>query len=219
MKKVEVSPSILSANFLNLEKDILDVYKGGAKYLHFDVMDGHFVPNISFGSVILKQISKEHLLINDVHLMITDPDKYLLDFINSGADIITFHYEALNSDEEIFALINRIKSYKVKVGISIKPNTNVDAIVKFLPFVDLVLVMSVEPGFGGQKFMFNSVEKIKNLFKIREESNCNFLIEVDGGINNETSKLCIEAGVDILVAGSYIYNKEDKKAAIESLIG
>lgn len=219
MKKVEVSPSILSANFLNLEKDILDVYRGGAKYLHFDVMDGHFVPNISFGSVILKQISKEHLLINDVHLMITDPNKYLLDFINSGADIITFHYEALNSDEEIFALINRIKSYKVKAGISIKPNTNVDAIVKFLPFVDLVLVMSVEPGFGGQKFMFNSVEKIKNLVKIREESNRNFLIEVDGGINNETSKLCIEAGVDILVAGSYIYNKEDKKAAIESLIG
>lgn len=219
MKKVEVSPSILSANFLNLEKDILDVYKGGAKYLHFDVMDGHFVPNISFGSVILKQISKEHLLINDVHLMITDPDKYLLDFINSGADIITFHYEALKSDEEIFALINRIKSYKVKVGISIKPNTNVDAIAKFLPFVDLVLVMSVEPGFGGQKFMFNSVEKIKNLVKIREESDYNFLIEVDGGINNETSKLCIEAGVDILVAGSYIYNKEDKKAAIESLIG
>ena len=219
MKKVEVSPSILSANFLNLEKDILDVYKGGAKYLHFDVMDGHFVPNISFGSVILKQISKEHLLINDVHLMITDPDKYLLDFINSGADIITFHYEALKSDDEIFALINRIKSYKVKVGISVKPNTNVDAIAKFLPFVDLVLVMSVEPGFGGQKFMFNSVEKIKNLVKIREESDYNFLIEVDGGINNETSKLCIEAGVDILVAGSYIYNKEDKKAAIESLIG
>ena len=219
MKKVEVSPSILSANFLNLEKDILDVYKGGAKYLHFDVMDGHSVPNISFGSVILKQISKEHLLINDVHLMITDPDKYLLDFINSGADIITFHYEALKSDDEIFALINRIKSYKVKVGISVKPNTNVDAIAKFLPFVDLVLVMSVEPGFGGQKFMFNSVEKIKNLVKIREESDYNFLIEVDGGINNETSKLCIEAGVDILVAGSYIYNKEDKKAAIESLIG
>lgn len=219
MKKVEVSPSILSANFLNLEKDILDVYKGGAKYLHFDVMDGHFVPNISFGSVILKQISKAHLLINDVHLMITDPDKYLLDFINSGADIITFHYEALKSDDEIFALINRIKSYKVKVGISIKPNTNVDAIAKFLPFVDLVLVMSVEPGFGGQKFMFNSVEKIENLVKIRGESGYNFLIEVDGGINNETSKLCIEAGVDILVAGSYIYNKEDKKAAIESLIG
>lgn len=218
MRKVEVSPSILSANFLNLDKDIKDVYFGGAKYLHFDVMDGHFVPNISFGSSILKQISKEHLLINDVHLMISEPNKYLDDFIKSGADIITFHYEAFNNDEDIINLIRKIKNNNVKAGISIKPATPVEKIEKFLKDIDLVLVMSVEPGFGGQKFMFNSVEKIKKLYTIRNEGNYHYLIEVDGGINNETSKLCIEAGVDILVAGSYIYNKENKKEAIESLI-
>ena len=219
MKKVEVSPSILSANFLELEKDILDVYLGGAKYLHFDVMDGHFVPNISFGPYILSQISKKHYLINDVHLMISDPLKYADEFIKSGADIITFHYEAYDDETKIYQLIDKIKSNHVKVGISIKPKKEVKKIIKFLPLVDLVLVMSVEPGFGGQKFIEDSLNKIKELDKLRKENNFLYLIEVDGGINQETSLLCKEAGVDILVAGSYIYNKDNRKMAIESLIG
>ena len=219
MKKVEVSASILSANFLELEKDILDVFEGGSKYLHFDVMDGHFVPNISFGPYILSQISKKHLLINDVHLMISDPLKYVDEFIKSGADIVIFHYESYDDETKIYQLIDKIKSNHVKVGISIKPKTEVEKIIKFLPLVDLVLVMSVEPGFGGQKFMDDSLIKIKQLDELRKENNFTYLIEVDGGINKETSLLCKEAGVDILVAGSYIYNKDNRKMAIESLIG
>ena len=187
MKKVEVSASILSANFLELEKDILDVFEGGSKYLHFDVMDGHFVPNISFGPYILSQISKKHLLINDVHLMISDPLKYVDEFIKSGADIVTFHYESYDDETKIYQLIDKIKSNHVKVGISIKPKTEVEKIIKFLPLVDLVLVMSVEPGFGGQKFMGDSLIKIKQLDELRKENNFTYLIEVDGGINKETS--------------------------------
>jgi len=217
MNKVEVSPSILSADFKNLDKDIKDIILAGAKYLHFDVMDGNFVNNISFGIPVLKSLKDgNYPLIFDVHLMINDPRKYVLDFINAGADIITFHYEAINK-QEIKPLINFIHSYHKMVGISIKPDTDVKVLDSFLSYLDLVLIMSVEPGFGGQKFMSNSLSKINYLSKIKEENHHKYLIEVDGGINELTSKECIKVGVDILVAGSYIFKSKDRIEAIRSL--
>ena len=218
-KEIIIAPSILSADFLNLKKEIKDVYEGGAKFLHFDVMDGHFVPNISFGAPILKCISKNKLLFNDVHLMIDNPQKYAIDFIKAGADLITFHYEAMHSNEEIIGFINFLKSNDVKAGLSIKPNTKVEQIKDFLPLIDLVLVMSVEPGFGGQKFNEIALDKIEELDIIRRQSGFKYLIEVDGGINKETGLLCKTKGVDVLVAGSYIYNKDNRKEAIDSLLG
>ena len=218
-KEIIIAPSILSADFLNLEKEIKDVHEGGAKFLHFDVMDGHFVPNISFGAPILKCISKNKLLFNDVHLMIDNPQKYAIDFIKAGADLITFHYEAMHSNEEIIDFVNFLKSNDVKAGLSIKPNTKVEQIKEFLPLIDLVLVMSVEPGFGGQKFNEIALDKIETLDKIRRQNDFKYLIEVDGGINKETGLLCKTKGADVLVAGSYIYNKDNRKEAIDSLLG
>lgn len=206
MRKVYISPSILSADFKNLERDILLVQKFGAEYLHFDVMDGAFVDNISFGVPVLKSISNSHNMINDVHIMIKEPLKFAKAFLEAGADVLTFHYEACNNDKEINQIIDVIHSYSKKAGISIKPNTPVEVLLPYLDKIDLVLIMSVEPGFGGQQFMFESVEKIKYLRQIIDKNNLNTLIEVDGGINNITAPIVKEAGVDILVAGSYIFN-------------
>lgn len=217
MKSVEIAPSILSANFLKLGDEIKDVYLSGAKYLHFDVMDGHFVPNISFGAPILKWISKNKKMILDVHLMISDPLKYVFSFAEAGADIITFHYECYDDETKILECINKIRENNVKVGMSIKPNTGVEEVIKFLPLLDLVLVMSVEPGFGGQKFIESSLAKIKELKKYREANNLDFMIEVDGGINKETGALSRAAGADVLVAGSFIFNNINRKEAIDSL--
>ena len=218
MKKIFIAPSILSADFKNLEKEISSLKEEGASYLHFDVMDGHFVNNISFGPYVLKCIKDVTSLIIDVHLMITDPKKYYLEFVKNGANIITFHYEAIKK-EEILPLIELIHKEGVKVGLSIKPNTEVEKIKKFLPYLDLVLVMSVEPGFGGQEFMINSLNKIEILDKIRKEYSYHFLIEVDGGINDKTSKKCIEKGADILVSGSYIFKAKSRSKAISLLKG
>lgn len=171
----------------NLEKEITNLKEEGVDYLHFDVMDGHFVKNISFGSYVLSCIKDTSNLINDVHLMIDNPKLYYQDFINAGADIITFHYEAIEKSD-ILPLIKEIKSKGVKVGLSIKPSTKVDLIKDFLKELDLVLVMSVEPGFGGQKFIEDSLNKIKELDNLRRKLNLNFLIEVDGGVNDLTSK-------------------------------
>ena len=217
MKKICVAPSILSANFAKLGEEIKLVESLGAEYLHFDVMDGHFVPNISFGVPVFKSIASIHLMTNDVHLMITDPKKYIKSFADAGADIITFHYEACHSDDEVRELIYMIHELGIRAGMSIKPKTPVEVCAPFIEDLDLILIMSVEPGFGGQEFMPEALDKISYLRNYIDEYQCDCLIEVDGGINGETGQLCIEAGVDILVAGSYLFGKEDIKERMESL--
>ncbi len=207
-----VAPSILSCNFNNLLDDVKSISE--AKYLHIDVMDGHFVPNISFGPCVFKNLRDYCNQIFDCHLMIEEPLKYIKDYANSHADIITFHYEAKSN---ILDTINEIRKYNCKVGLSIKPNTKVEEINKYLPLVDLVLVMSVEPGFGGQKFMPIALDKIKYLYDYRKNNNLNYLIEVDGGINYETSKYCLDAGCDIAVAGSFIFNNTNRNEIIKNI--
>ena len=210
---VKVAPSILSANFNNLIEEIKSV--DNAKYLHIDVMDGKFVPNITIGPLVMKNFKKEiNNMVMDVHLMIADPVKYAPEFAKAGADIITFHYEAVKFAEPA---IEEIKKIGVKVGISIKPLTDINVLDDLLDKVDLVLIMSVEPGFGGQEFIPSALDKIRYLADKRKEKGYNYLIEVDGGINKETAKLCAEAGVDILVAGSYIFKSNNRRALIEEI--
>ncbi|MGI6710648.1 MAG: ribulose-phosphate 3-epimerase [Bacilli bacterium] len=210
-----VAPSILSADFSNLLKEVKEVQKNGAQFLHIDVMDGHFVPNISLGAVVFKDLKGKVDIIFDVHLMISDPAKYATDFVKAGADYITFHVEAVDNPKEI---VKYIKSLGVKVGISIKPNTNVQSIYSVLSEVDLVLVMSVEPGFGGQKFMDSALEKISKLKELKEKNNYHYLIQVDGGINEETAKKVADAGVEVIVAGTYIFKSTDRKKVIKDLL-
>ena len=214
MNKIIVSPSILSADFANLERDIKCVEKNGADWIHVDVMDGHFVPNITIGIPVVKSIKKVTELPLDVHLMIENPQKYVEDFAKSGADIITFHYEAVVHDE-IKPLIEKIKTFGVKVGLSIKPKTKASEIFEFLPYIDLLLVMTVEPGFGGQSFMGNCAQKIQEIKEVNK--NEELIIQVDGGINDKTAKICKDYGATSLVAGSYIYNAQDVKEKIASL--
>ncbi|MCD7808454.1 MAG: ribulose-phosphate 3-epimerase [Erysipelotrichaceae bacterium] len=211
---VKISPSVLSANFANLKKDI-DSIKDDCEYIHYDVMDGHFVPNISFGYSILNDLNKICDNYLDVHLMISEPFKYAQNFIDAGADLLTFHYEAMNNNQEIFDFIHYLHTNHVDAGISIKPDTPVEVLLPFLDDIDLVLVMSVEPGFGGQSFMPIALDKIQQLHDLRNDRK--YLIEVDGGINDKTAQLCKEAGVDVLVAGSYIFKADNRKDTIEAL--
>lgn len=212
MKKTIVSPSILSADFANLGNDIKRV-EPYVDWLHLDVMDGHFVPNISIGVPVVKSVRKATKLFLDTHLMIENPTDYVDAFSDAGADLITFHYEA--TLDKTLETINKIKSANKKVGISIKPKTSVDEIKDYINLVDLVLVMTVEPGFGGQKFMEDCALKIPQIREISK--NENLIIQVDGGINDVTGKTCKDLGASSLVAGNYIYKAIDIKQAIESL--
>ena len=213
MSDVTISPSILSADFANLEQDIKLVQKFGADWIHVDVMDGHFVPNITIGVPVVASLRKVTDLPLDVHLMIENPKKYVEPFAKAGADILTFHYEAVNGDDEIIELIKYIKSFGIRAGISIKPKTQPEKVFKFLPMLDLVLVMTVEPGFGGQSFMSDCAKKIKLL----RDENKDIIIQVDGGINDKTGKICKDYGANSLVAGNYIYKSSDIKEAIRLL--
>lgn len=212
--KTIISPSILSADFANLERDIKLVERNGADWIHVDVMDGHFVPNITIGIPVTAALKRVASVPLDVHLMIENPEKYAQDFIKAGADVLTFHYEAMQNDEEVFKLIRLIKDCGVKAGLSIKPKTAPEKVLPFLAEVDLLLVMTVEPGFGGQKFMPECAQKIK---VIRNNAPSTLIVQVDGGINAETGRVCRDFGANSLVAGNYIYKSADIKSAIESL--
>lgn len=201
-----VAPSLLASNPANLSADIKRLNDADFKILHLDIMDGHFVPNISFGPSVVKALRPLTLMIFDVHLMISNPLQYLDDFVDAGADYITFHLEAVTNP---FEVINAIKAKGVKVGLSIKPQTNLEAIKPYLKELDLILVMSVEPGFGGQEFQTIALEKITNLKKWREQLNLTYLIQVDGGINDVIASLVKKAGADIIVVGTYLFRQFD----------
>ena len=216
MKNIQISPSILSADFSQLGNEIKRLEEGGADMIHVDVMDGHFVPNLTIGPPVIKRLRNYTKLPFDVHLMISPVHKYIENYADAGADIITIHPEATDN---LINSVNLIKKLNKKVGVSLNPDTKINTIDNVLDKVDLVLIMSVFPGFGGQKFMPKVVEKIKSLKKIKEEKKFNFDIEVDGGINFENSKIVIEAGANILVSGTTIFkeNNGDIKKNIDSL--
>ena len=216
MKKIQISPSILSADFSQLGIEIKRLEQGGADLIHVDVMDGHFVPNLTIGPPVIKNLRKYTKLPFDVHLMISPVHEYIENYANAGADIITIHPEATENLKESISLI---KKFGKKVGVSLNPKTEIKTLIDEIDNIDLVLVMSVNPGFGGQKFMPEVLDKIKELKKIKDKSQYHFDIEVDGGINFSNSKIVLEAGADILVSGTTVFkeNDGDIKANIEKL--
>ena len=213
---VKIAPSILAADLLDIKNEVINVDDAGAEFIHIDVMDGHFVPNLSFGYNMVKTLRPITNKILDVHLMISPVEPFIKEFINAGSDIISFHPEADKNTKEIISII---KKSNCKVGIAVHPNIKIEEIKEFLNDVDLVIIMTVIPGFGGQKFLEDQVNKISALKEIRKNINANYEIEIDGGINYQTSKICIDKGADILVAGSYVYGapKEEYKDKINSI--
>ena len=210
-----ISPSMLSADFGNLERDTKMIDRSAAEWVHIDVMDGVFVPNISFGFPVMKPIRKATNKVLDVHLMIVEPEKYVRRFVEAGADYVTFHYEAT---DDIEGCIKAIREAGAKVGISIKPATDAAALTDILSKVDLVLVMSVEPGFGGQSFIDGSLDKIRDLAKMRQEQGLDFIIEVDGGISAKNAAEVFNAGAEALVAGSAVFGAADPEAEIVNML-
>lgn len=213
-----IAPSILSCNFLKLEEEITKINNSNAKWIHFDVMDGHFVPNISFGPTIFKFFNDNSKLFTDVHIMVTNP-RFVSDlFIAEGANQIVFHYEVCQNNQEVTELIEYLKKRGIKAGISLKPNTPPKVLEPFLAQLDLVLVMSVEPGFGGQKFMPSALEKLKYFKEMKLKYDYSYIIQIDGGIDNTNKDLCYQAGAECLVAGSYLFKQRDFKKAVDSLL-
>lgn len=209
MRNVNIAPSVLSLDFSKFDKQCQELNESLATYLHFDVMDGHFVPNLTFGPDLLKGLKKAvSNLKMDVHLMVEHPGMFIEPFVQAGADMITFHYEACADDKEVLELLHKIHALGIQGGVVIKPKTDVRVLLPFLDYCDMVLIMSVEPGFGGQKFMADMLEKVTFLRSRIDEKQGSCLIEIDGGINEETALLAKEAGADVLVAGSYVFKGE-----------
>ncbi len=215
-RMIKIAPSLLACDFAHLEEEIKDVEHGGADLLHLDIMDGHYVPNITFGPVIVKAIRALTAMSLDTHLMITDPEKYAPRFIESGADAITFHIEIM---KDPVPLIKKIRNWGARPGLSLNPETNVEVLKSVLPLVDLVLVMSVHPGFGGQQFIRESYEKVRFLAREKRARGLSFEISVDGGVTTDNAPLLIESGADRLVAGTTIFSSSDRRKTIGLLRG